>query len=233
MHMGNKRDKLQFDYKLKNQTLETVDHHQYLGVFLSHKYKWDFQYGHTAKKANRVLGMLRRNLKGCSKSIKSTAYLALVRPILEYASSVCDPHESKYIDQLEMVQRRAARFVCNNYRREASVTAMIDDLEWDTLKTRREATRLVQMRQIQMDNSAIPKTLTPPATTRLRRSQHGNSQQLRRTHCRTDAYRQSFIPRTCKDWNRLPDSIIDSTTSIDSFKNQVLNHIRQRSQTSP
>ena len=103
--MGTKRQKLSFDYKLHGQTLDTVDHHQYLGIFLSlsHKFKWDFQYNHIAKKANQVLGMLRRNLRRCSRSIKSTAYLALVRSNLEYASSVCDPHESKYINKLEMI----------------------------------------------------------------------------------------------------------------------------------
>ena len=38
-------------------------------------------------------------------------YLALVRPHLEYASSTWDPHLQKHIQQIEMVQRRAARFI--------------------------------------------------------------------------------------------------------------------------
>ena len=84
--------------------LDTIDHRQYLGVFLSHKFKWDFKYNHIAKKADQVLGMLRRNLRECSRSVKSTAYLALMRPNLEYASGVCGPYESKYINKLEMIQ---------------------------------------------------------------------------------------------------------------------------------
>ena len=228
MNMGTKRQKLSFDSKLHGQTLDTVDHHQYLGVFLSHKFKWDFQFNHIAKKANQVLGMLRRNLRGCSRSIKSTAYLGLVRPNLEYASSVCDPHESKYINKLEMIQRKAARFVCNNYDRHASVTNMLNDLGWDTLEHRRKAARLVQMKLIQMGDSAIPKTMTPLATDRSRRSRTGNSQRLHQTYCRTDAYRYSFLPWTCRDWNKLPDSIINST-SIDNFKSQVLDYIRHTS----
>ena len=32
--------------------------------------------------------------------------------ILEYASSICDPYETKHVNQLEIVQRRAARLVC-------------------------------------------------------------------------------------------------------------------------
>ena len=34
----------------------------------------------------------------------------MVRPILEYASSVWDPHTTANIQKLESVQRRAARF---------------------------------------------------------------------------------------------------------------------------
>ena len=59
MNMGNKRKKLKFNYKLHGQTLEMVDHRQYLGVFLSSKFNWRHQYNHTTKKANQVLIMLR------------------------------------------------------------------------------------------------------------------------------------------------------------------------------
>ena len=38
---------------------------------------------------------------------------------------------------IEMVQRRAACFACNNYRREASVITMLDELGWSSLKQRR------------------------------------------------------------------------------------------------
>ena len=39
----------------------------------------------------------------------------MVRPILEYRSSVWDPHTDKLQEELEMVQNRAARFVSRNY----------------------------------------------------------------------------------------------------------------------
>ncbi len=43
-------------------------------------------------KVNRVLGLLRRNLKKCTKELRGIAYLSMVvRPIDEYASPVWDP----------------------------------------------------------------------------------------------------------------------------------------------
>ena len=226
MNMGNKRKKMKYDYNLHGRPLATVEHHQYLGVFLSHKLKWDHHYNHTTKKASQVLGMLRRNLKGCNRATKSTAYLALVRPHLEYATCVCAPYETKYINQLEMVQRRAARFVCNNYTQQASVTNMMSELGWDSLEHRRQATRLTLMKQIQEGASAIPTSLTPPAVTRSRRSTISNNQQLQQTFCKTDAFKYSFFPRTSKDWNGLPDSIVN-IKSLDTFKTQALKYVRQ------
>jgi hypothetical protein len=45
--------------------------------------------------------------------------------------------------KLEMVQRRAARYVQNNYHNTSRVTSMIDTLGWPTLAERRLKTRLI------------------------------------------------------------------------------------------
>ena len=227
MHMGSKRRKLFYNYNLSGHSLESVEHHQYLGVHLSHKCKWDHHYNHVTKKANQMLGMLRRNLRGCSKPIKSAAYQAIVRPHLEYAACVWDPHEAKYINQLEMIQRRAARFTCNNYDRQASVSQMIKDLQWDLLETRREVARLALMKQIQSASSAIPVDLAPRATTRCRRTLTGNSHRLAQPFSRTDTFKFSYIPRTCRDWNNLPNDVVD-TSSMDVFKIKTTKFIQSK-----
>ena len=60
------------------------------------------------------LGFLRRNLFSCPQDVKEAAYKTLVRPILEYGSTVWDPRCNGLIDELENVQKRAARFVTRN-----------------------------------------------------------------------------------------------------------------------
>ena len=81
-----------------------------------------------------MLNFLKRNLVICT--IKSTAYTTLVRPILEYVTEVWDPHHKLLIHKIEIVQRRAARWVLSDYRFQSSITAMIDELGWVTLKQR-------------------------------------------------------------------------------------------------
>jgi hypothetical protein len=49
-----------------------------------------------------------------STSAKELAYKSLIRPSLEYTCSAWDPYNKGKIDQLEMVQHRAANWKENN-----------------------------------------------------------------------------------------------------------------------
>ena len=109
---------------------------------------WNTNYRNMVNKANRILGLLQRNVHHCSQSTKAKAYKALVRPHLEYAAAVTDPHQTNHIQMLDRVQRRAARFVVNDYRRTSSVTEMLNNLEWESLSDRRQTARLCQFYQI-------------------------------------------------------------------------------------
>ena len=66
-------------------------------------------------KSNRTLGLVRRNLKDCPKTIRKRSYLTLVRPTVEYAPSVWNPTSLSKIKALENVQRRAERYVTREY----------------------------------------------------------------------------------------------------------------------
>ena len=51
-------------------------------------------------------------LHRCPKEVKESAYITLVRPVLEYAAITWDPHQ---FDNIEMIQRRTARYVMEDY----------------------------------------------------------------------------------------------------------------------
>jgi len=67
-------------------------------------------YGSTASRANRVLGMVRRQFKALDKESFLIIYEGSVRPHLEYAIQAWSPYLRRDIDCLEKVQRRATNW---------------------------------------------------------------------------------------------------------------------------
>ena len=135
-------------YTLHGHILEHVKEAKYLGVTLTSDLRWNRHVTNICNKANKTLGFLKRNLKIRSHKLKETAYKTIVRSLVEYAPSVWDPYNQKPIKQLEMVQRRAARYVLNRCRNTSSVSDMLDELGWTSLQERRRAQRLSMMYKI-------------------------------------------------------------------------------------
>ena len=93
------------DYILHGQVLERVESTGYLGVTIQKDGQWSEHIDSVALKGNRLLGFLRRNLRIGSKTIKEQAYKMLVRPSLEYACTVWDPHTDVDCYKIERIQR--------------------------------------------------------------------------------------------------------------------------------
>ena len=68
-----------------------------------------------AAKGNRTLGFIKRNIRECTKPVKAASYTTLTRPVLEYASTVWDPTTQSNLQTMEQIQKRAARFLMNDY----------------------------------------------------------------------------------------------------------------------
>ncbi len=92
------------------------------------------------------------------------AYNTLVRPQVEYASAVWSPYTQHNIKKVEMVQRRAIRWVKSNYSTYDSVTQMQDSLGWRSLELRRADARLAMFYKIENGLVASPyqTTLSTP-----------------------------------------------------------------------
>ena len=205
-------------YTFVGQTLKSVDSHCYLGIHLSNTLNWTAQTKVASTKAQQTLGVIRRNLNKCSTHIKAVAYRSLVRPILEYASAAWDPHSQNNIKTLERIQRQAARFCKNNYSREpGSVTKLLQELGWETLKTRRKAKGITTL--YKMEHNIIDIPLDQHIKHNTRCSRKHNSQFLQIRHS-PNTFGHRFFPPTAKEWNALPSNII-SSKSVESFQKNL------------
>ena len=63
------------------------------------------------RKANAIVGLIRRSFSFLDCKLFKKLYTTFVRPLLEYAQSVWAPHLKKYINMLENVQIRATKLV--------------------------------------------------------------------------------------------------------------------------
>ena len=120
-------------YILHNVEMESVSTAKYLGVTIEDDLSWTKHINITTRKANQTFGFLKRNIRVHNKDLKSVAYKTLVRPQLEYTSTVWYPHTTTDINKVDAVLRKAARWATRDYRHISSVTAMLKDLNWGPL----------------------------------------------------------------------------------------------------
>ena len=209
-------------------SLENVQHNLYLGVEMASDLNWKSHINNITARANKSLGFIRRNLSNCPKNVKDQAYKSLVRPHLEYCAIVWDPYRENQIKQLEAVQRRAARFVTSNYTyEEGTVTKLLQDLNWQTLKGRREQARLTMLHKIHNNLIAIP--VPKYVTSNTRQTRYGHSHQYRQLPVNNDIYKYSFLPRTVCTWNQLPVNVVESQT-LESFRTALSGYLANQTQ---
>ena len=213
---ANKRaERLVFPYELHGHVLAEESEAKYLGVTFSNDLTWTSHIKGVAAKGNRSLGFVKRNFWKCPQPVRETVFRTMVRPVLEYASPVWDPHLQGDIDTLEKIQRRGARFVTNNYndRRPSSMTKMLKGLGWDTLQTRRRKASLVILYKQHhgLVDFSIPSNITTGDT--RTRGIHRYHQE----RCMSTQESTSFYHRTLRTWNKLPEATT-SAGSLEEFQ---------------
>ena len=143
---------------------------------------------------------------------------------MEYASTIWNPYTKQNTPKIEIVQRRAARWVKNNYSTYDSVSTMLDNLCWRSLENRRINSRVVMFQRIIYGYVAIQIPTYFEKPQRFTRHMHPLSyRQIHHTHA--VYYQQSFYPAIIVLWNKLPSEIV-LMDDLDSFKEGVseINH---------
>ena len=174
-------------------------------MFIDKGLTWSKHTGYITSKANQVLAFLQRNLVSCPTQVKVNCYKIFVCPIMDYCSTIWCPYTLCNINKVEAIQRRAARFVLNDYLQFSSVTAMLSKLSWHPLRLRRSSLKLIMFYINHLVN--IPFTHLNE-TCRYSRKHSCCYQQK---HARIEAYANSFFPSTIKLWNNLEERQVHLT----------------------
>ena len=187
-------------YTLYGYTKQKVTNAKYLGITFDCHLNRKSHINITTK-ANAAQAFLWRNTTFYPTEVKIHCYNTFVWPIMKYSASVWWPHTIQDIPKLEKVQRRAARYIFNDYSSFHSASIMLNQLNWPSLDTRRDYTwRLPCFKIIEglVDITPIP-DLTPVLSI-IR----GHSYRLYITPSQINCHLFSFIPTATKLWNSLP-----------------------------
>ena len=126
-----------------------------------------------------------------------------MRPQLEYTSTVWSPWQRYLIDGIEKVQRHSARYVYNDYHVETSVSALINNVHWDSLETCQTISGLLMFYKML---AAIPndRYIQPAASTLTRHSHQYKMLPLSSTK---NPFKFLFLSRTLPIWNNFPEEL--------------------------
>ena len=178
---------------------------------------WSEHIANSTKKANRMIGIIKRTFSHMNKDIFLSLYRTFIRPHLEYCPEVWSPYLVKDTSVLEKVQHRATKLVPEC--RHLSYEERLEYLGLFPLIDRRLRGDMITTYKIlngfiNADSQKLTPVLSPGYSQIRTRSRN---QQLASKVPRTNMRKHFFTNRIVLPWNTLSSEII-SSESVDLFK---------------
>ena len=217
LHFGKKN--LKTKYMLSACPLATKTHERDLGIIVDDRLSFDQQVSLAVGKAKRLVGMMLHSFSSRSNKVILPLFRSLIRPTLEYASTVWNSSSVKHTKQLESVQRYATKRIAG-----LSVLSYADRLEklnMCTLSARRLYLDLVEMYKVIHCNTY---TQCREQVTFVQTSTRGHKYRICKPKSKLKMRTQTFLIRTTNSWNALPADIVNCN-SLATFKARLRTHL--------
>ena len=132
---------------------------------------------------------------------------------VKYTAAIWNQHTKVNQDKLEMIQRRGATYVCNDYSRQSSMTAVLENLSWLPHSMNSEYSHHTSLQ----DCAWFVCCVLIPIT---RQTRHLHPMLFYLTYKANRYINESFLPTTVVQWNILPPNVTTATT-LRFFKSNV------------
>ena len=203
----------------KRPILAWSDCEKDLGVLVDEELSFKKEVSARAKKGNTIMGIIRRTFTYMNEEMFCCLFKSLVRPHLEYASSVWSPNLKQDIKRLEDVQRRATKQVPG--LKSLTYPERLRRLKLPTLVFRRKRGDLIEVFKIVHGlydvNSEHFFTMMEDSNTR------GHPLKIKKLRSSSRKRLTSFSRRVVNDWNALPEAVV-TAPSLNCFKNRLDQH---------
>ena len=209
------------NYTMDNYELEHVFEEKDLGITLDFEMNFDEHISSKIKKANAIMGLIRRSFSYLDEKLFRKLYVTFVRPHLDYGQVIWSPHFMRQINMIENVQKRATRLVDGLENLE--YTQRLARLKLPTLAERRARGDMIEVwKHFHVYQRSCLSTSFKPRD-RVSRQHPFQLMHNRSRDGLRGAQRNSFYHRVTDTWNNLPESVVKSET-INSFKNALDEH---------
>ena len=213
MHVGSRN--FNEGYSLLGRPVKVVPQEVDLGVIVTEEFRFSAQCIRAERKAQKILGYVKRVFHYRNKTTVLTLYNSMVRPLLEYAAQFWSPNMQADIKRLERVQERATKLVPSirfkGYQRR------LRDLKLFTLEQRRLRGQLIEtFKYLRGFNSADAGELFTLSNNPTRN--HGYKVVPPRFN--TVRLRDFPTVRICNVWNALPERVV-TANSVETFKRRI------------
>ena len=208
---------------LNGSPIETVDTFKYLGLLFSSDLTWTAHIQSCSSKSKKLLGMIYRKFyKMLDPPHLLRLYKSLVRPHLEYAAQVWDPHMSTSTTELENIQKFALRICSKQWSH--SYSDLLESASIPSLQNRRTFLKLVTLYKFVHGLACFPVDIVVPShiarNSGFVSARSGHELKLQQQFARTSAFQASFVLSSIAVWNNLPADAVQAP-SIASFRKHI------------
>ena len=216
LHVGVKN--VHHEYHMNGKMLKQIEDEKDLGVIIDEKLDFHRQTASVIKKANGVLGAIKRTFLKLDKNVFPPLFTSLVRTHLEYANVIWGPFFKGDIKAVEKVQRRATKMVAGIAN--MSYEERLKELQLPSLVHRRRRGDMIQMYKIVNGDVDVERELYVKLQGGRTR---GHKFKLRKTKATKHSRVNVFSVRAIDNWNNLPAQAIEAN-SISTFKGELDKH---------
>jgi hypothetical protein len=206
-------------FNINGKQLERVCSVKYLGVEIDERLTFGLQTMKAVAKAKQGIGALSRSLrKWSSMEVLKTSITTIALPCLMYAIDVWYPPSIQHQQQIERVQKYAARLLTNNFNHETSYEELLMKLKWKPIFRNVAERRLITLMKYLDGSRFIPDYVfqiesegTTRTSARLKEKADRHQMMLKTWSGRGSVREENLAAgQSRKMWNSLKKEVVES-----------------------